>query len=89
MAFADIHDQLVEHGMEGWRPTRVAGELGIDADPKAIGPRLLLLLTTLPPAYPIYGAIEFEKKNCSPPFSDFTPAQGSLICRASGEGRLR
>ncbi|MFJ1550124.1 helicase HerA domain-containing protein [Streptomyces sp. NPDC088246] len=41
---ADIHDQLIELGMEGRRRTRVADELGIDADPKAIGPRLLILL---------------------------------------------
>ncbi|WP_371095128.1 pRL2-11 [Streptomyces sanglieri] len=41
---ADIHDQLVALGMEGRRRTRVADELGIGADPKAIGPRLLILL---------------------------------------------
>ncbi|MFB7918026.1 helicase HerA domain-containing protein [Streptomyces sp. NPDC056061] len=41
---ADIHDQLIALGMEGRRRTRVADELGIDADPKAIGPRLLILL---------------------------------------------
>ncbi|MDX2557565.1 helicase HerA domain-containing protein [Streptomyces stelliscabiei] len=41
---ADIHDQLIELGMEGRRRTRVADELGIDADPHAIGPRLLILL---------------------------------------------
>lgn len=41
---ADIHDQLIALGMEGRRRTRVADELGIDADPKAIGPRLLTLL---------------------------------------------
>ncbi|MFJ2722949.1 helicase HerA domain-containing protein [Streptomyces sp. NPDC087437] len=34
---ADIHDQLIALGMEGRRRTRVADELGIDADPKAIG----------------------------------------------------
>ncbi|WP_124291331.1 DUF87 domain-containing protein, partial [Streptomyces sp. ADI91-18] len=41
---ADIHDQLIALGMESRRRTRVADELGIDADPKAIGPRLLILL---------------------------------------------
>ncbi|MFD9794772.1 pRL2-11 [Streptomyces sp. NPDC059070] len=41
---ADIHDQLIALGMEGRRRTRVADELGIDADPKDIGPRLLILL---------------------------------------------
>lgn len=41
---ADIHDQLIALGMEGRRRTRVADELGIDADPKAIGPRILILL---------------------------------------------
>ncbi|MYY04740.1 MULTISPECIES: DUF87 domain-containing protein [unclassified Streptomyces] len=41
---ADIHDQLIALGVEGRRRTRVADELGIDADPKAIGPRLLILL---------------------------------------------
>ncbi|MEV5887442.1 DUF87 domain-containing protein [Streptomyces sp. NPDC052020] len=41
---ADIHDQLIALGLEGRRRTRVADELGIDADPKAIGPRLLILL---------------------------------------------
>lgn len=41
---ADIHDQLIALGMEGRRRTRVADDLGIDADPKAIGPRLLILL---------------------------------------------
>ncbi|MFD3663949.1 helicase HerA domain-containing protein [Streptomyces sp. NPDC058659] len=41
---ADIHDQLIALGMEGRRRTRVADELGIGADPKAIGPRLLILL---------------------------------------------
>ncbi|MDX3131409.1 pRL2-11 [Streptomyces europaeiscabiei] len=41
---ADIHDQLIALGMEGRQRTRVADELGIDADPKAIGPRLLILL---------------------------------------------
>lgn len=41
---ADIHDQLIELGMEGRRRTRVADALGIDADPKDIGPRLLILL---------------------------------------------
>ncbi|MEU4800558.1 hypothetical protein [Streptomyces sp. NPDC023327] len=41
---ADIHDQLIALGQEGRRRTRVADELGIDADPKAIGPRLLILL---------------------------------------------
>ncbi|MER7049292.1 pRL2-11, partial [Streptomyces jumonjinensis] len=41
---ADIHDALVELGMEGRRRVRVADELGIDPDPDAIGPRLLILL---------------------------------------------
>ncbi|MFB7186413.1 hypothetical protein ACFCZT_14105 [Streptomyces sp. NPDC056230] len=41
---ADIHDQLIAFGMEVRGRTRVADELGIDADPKAIGPRLLILL---------------------------------------------
>lgn len=41
---ADIHDALVQLGWEGRRRTRVADELGIDADPDAIGPRLLILL---------------------------------------------
>ncbi|WP_299542425.1 pRL2-11 [uncultured Streptomyces sp.] len=41
---ADIHDQLIALGLEGRRRTRVADDLGIDADPKAIGPRLLILL---------------------------------------------
>ncbi|MFG2630018.1 helicase HerA domain-containing protein [Streptomyces sp. NPDC048473] len=41
---ADIHDQLITLGLEGRRRTRVADELGIDADPKDIGPRLLILL---------------------------------------------
>ncbi|MFJ4007699.1 pRL2-11 [Streptomyces sp. NPDC090023] len=41
---ADIHDRLIALGMEGRRRTRVADDLGIDADPKDIGPRLLILL---------------------------------------------
>ncbi|MGW4161959.1 pRL2-11 [Streptomyces sp. NPDC004788] len=41
---ADIHDQLIALGIEGRRRTRVADDLGIDADPKDIGPRLLILL---------------------------------------------
>ncbi|MFJ7199762.1 MULTISPECIES: hypothetical protein [unclassified Streptomyces] len=41
---ADIHDQLIAPGTIGRRRTRVAEELGIDADPRAIGPRLLTLL---------------------------------------------
>uniref|UniRef100_UPI002F916557 helicase HerA domain-containing protein n=1 Tax=Streptomyces longwoodensis TaxID=68231 RepID=UPI002F916557 len=41
---ADIHDQLIALGIEGRRRTRIADELGIGADPKAIGPRLLILL---------------------------------------------
>ncbi|MGW5609477.1 helicase HerA domain-containing protein [Streptomyces sp. NPDC003753] len=41
---ADIHDALIQLGFEGWRRVRVADELGIDADPDAIGPRLLILL---------------------------------------------
>ncbi|MER5781248.1 DUF87 domain-containing protein [Streptomyces mobaraensis] len=41
---ADIHDQLIALGLEGRRRTRIADDLGIDADPKAIGPRLLILL---------------------------------------------
>ncbi|MFI0264974.1 helicase HerA domain-containing protein [Streptomyces sp. NPDC017056] len=41
---ADIHNQLIALGMEGRRRTRLADDLGIDADPKAIGPRLLILL---------------------------------------------
>ncbi|MFM9584154.1 helicase HerA domain-containing protein [Streptomyces caniscabiei] len=40
---ADIHDALIELGMEGRRRVRVAEELGIDAV-DAIGPRLLILL---------------------------------------------
>ncbi|WP_369173071.1 hypothetical protein AB5J49_36235 [Streptomyces sp. R28] len=40
---ADIHDALVQLGWEGRRRTRVADELGIDADPDDIG-RLLILL---------------------------------------------
>ncbi|QKZ18586.1 pRL2-11 [Streptomyces chartreusis] len=39
---ADIHDALIELGMEGRRRVRVADELGIDAV-DAIGPRLLIL----------------------------------------------
>jgi DNA helicase HerA-like ATPase len=35
---ADIHDQLIELGQIGRLRTRIADELGIDADPKAIGP---------------------------------------------------
>jgi hypothetical protein len=41
---ADIHDALIQLGMEGRRRVRVADALGIDADPDAIGPRLLILL---------------------------------------------
>jgi hypothetical protein len=41
---ADIHDQLIALGLEGRRRVRLADELGIDADPDAIGPRLLILL---------------------------------------------
>ncbi|MGV9885193.1 hypothetical protein [Streptomyces sp. NPDC003006] len=41
---ADIHDQLIELGMEGRKRVRLADELGIDAHPDAIGPRLLILL---------------------------------------------
>jgi hypothetical protein len=41
---ADIHDALIELGWEGRRRVRVADELGIDAAPDAIGPRLLILL---------------------------------------------
>lgn len=41
---ADIHDQLIALGIEGRNRTRVADDLGIGADPKAIGPRLLILL---------------------------------------------
>ncbi|MFD8396648.1 hypothetical protein ACFV2N_47755 [Streptomyces sp. NPDC059680] len=41
---ADIHDALVQLGMEGRRRRRVADQLGIDADPDAIDPRLLILL---------------------------------------------
>ncbi|MBE9499792.1 pRL2-11 [Streptomyces sp. GKU 257-1] len=41
---ADIHDQLIALGIEGRRRIRVADDLGIDADPKDIGPRLLILL---------------------------------------------
>lgn len=41
---ADIHDQLIALGREGRRRTQVANALGIGADPKAIGPRLLILL---------------------------------------------
>ncbi|MEU9115980.1 hypothetical protein AB0D04_30465 [Streptomyces sp. NPDC048483] len=41
---ADIHDALIRLGMEGRRRVCVADELGIDAGPDAIGPRLLILL---------------------------------------------
>ncbi|MEU6212716.1 pRL2-11 [Streptomyces sp. NPDC047023] len=41
---ADIHDQLITLGIEGRRRTRVADDLGVDADPKDIGPRILILL---------------------------------------------
>ncbi|MFK8851673.1 pRL2-11 [Streptomyces sp. Ac-502] len=41
---ADIHDALIQLGAEGRRRIRLAEQLGIDADPHAIGPRLLLLL---------------------------------------------
>ncbi|MEU7282491.1 hypothetical protein AB0A69_27495 [Streptomyces sp. NPDC045431] len=41
---ADIHDQLIELGQIGRLRTRIADELGIDADPKAISRRLLILL---------------------------------------------
>ncbi|WP_332010683.1 pRL2-11 [Streptomyces uncialis] len=41
---ADIHDQLIELGQTGRLRTRIADDLGIDADPHAIGPRLLILL---------------------------------------------
>lgn len=41
---ADIHEALIELGWEGRRRVRVADDLGIDADPDAIGPRLLILL---------------------------------------------
>ncbi|MFD9435928.1 helicase HerA domain-containing protein [Streptomyces sp. NPDC060002] len=41
---ADIHDALVQLGMEGRRRVRLAEKLGIGADPNAIGPRLLILL---------------------------------------------
>ncbi|MEU2591299.1 hypothetical protein ABZ649_05430 [Streptomyces albidoflavus] len=41
---ADIHDQLIALGQECRRRTHLADELGIDADPKAIGQRLLILL---------------------------------------------
>lgn len=41
---ADIHDQLIALGQEGRRRTHVADALGIDADSKDIGPRLLILL---------------------------------------------
>ncbi|MCX5434814.1 pRL2-11 (plasmid) [Streptomyces sp. NBC_00257] len=41
---ADIHDQLIELGQLGRLRTRIADELGIDADPIAIGPRALILL---------------------------------------------
>lgn len=41
---ADIHDQLIALGIEGRNRTRVADELGIGADPKDIGDRLLILL---------------------------------------------
>jgi hypothetical protein len=41
---ADIHDQLIELGQLGRLRTRIADELGIEADPKAIGPRVLILL---------------------------------------------
>ncbi|MFI1018222.1 pRL2-11 [Streptomyces sp. NPDC020965] len=41
---ADIHDQLIELGQTGRLRTCIADELGIGADPHAIGPRLLILL---------------------------------------------
>lgn len=41
---ADIHDALVQLGLEGRRRVRVADALGVDADPDVIGPRLLILL---------------------------------------------
>ncbi|WP_331751554.1 pRL2-11 (plasmid) [Streptomyces globisporus] len=41
---ADIHDQLIALGIEGRRRTRVADDLSISADPKDIGPQLLILL---------------------------------------------
>ncbi|MFE5994578.1 hypothetical protein [Streptomyces sp. NPDC056453] len=41
---ADIHDQLIELGQIGRLRTRIADEVGIDADPKTIGPRVLILL---------------------------------------------
>lgn len=41
---ADIHNALIELGWEGRRRVRVTDDLGIDADPDAIGPWLLILL---------------------------------------------
>ncbi|MFE1521791.1 hypothetical protein ACFW9I_34120 [[Kitasatospora] papulosa] len=45
---ADIHDQLIALGLEGRHRIRVADDLGIDADPDQIGPRLLILLEDRP-----------------------------------------
>ncbi|MEV4927082.1 hypothetical protein [Streptomyces roseoverticillatus] len=41
---AEIHDALIELGMEGRRRTYLAEQLGEDADPAAVGRRLAILL---------------------------------------------
>ncbi|MFD7917293.1 helicase HerA domain-containing protein [Streptomyces sp. NPDC059752] len=41
---ADIHDQLIALGQIGRQRTRIADALGMDADPTAIGLRILILL---------------------------------------------
>ncbi|MEU8550957.1 DUF87 domain-containing protein [Streptomyces roseoverticillatus] len=41
---AEIHDALIELGVEGRRRTYLAEQLGENADPAAVGPRLAILL---------------------------------------------
>ncbi|MGK5543373.1 helicase HerA domain-containing protein [Streptomyces sp. URMC 127] len=41
---AEIHDALIELGVEGRRRMLLAEQLGEDADPAAVGPRLAILL---------------------------------------------
>ncbi|MFH9090311.1 hypothetical protein [Streptomyces sp. NPDC017673] len=41
---ADVHDELIELGQTGRPRIRIADEPGIGADPKAIGPGVLILL---------------------------------------------
>lgn len=41
---SDIHDALVRLGAEGQRRIHVAEHLGDDADPSAVGPRIVILL---------------------------------------------